>query len=464
MADTSTLAGIILAAGKGTRMKSELPKCLFSVCGLPMAEHIGRALKTLGVEKPILVVGWNGEMLQQSLDPESYLFAWQHEQLGTAHAAIMAIEHLRGMSGNVIVSPGDTPLLDAESLGELVKKHKDSKALATIATFELDDPTGYGRVVRNENKVVGIVEHKDATQVERAIREVNSAVYCFDIETLLRLLPQVTNDNAQQEYYLTDVIKMIADEGGVVETQVYPSADIFRGVNDRWQLAEASQVMRMAILKRHALQGVSIVDPQTTFIGADVEIQPETVIHPMTALEGRCRIGAACHIGPQSILVDCQIGDECTVLMSHVNRATMEDGSRCGPYAHLRPKSVVGKRSKIGNFVELKNAQLGEGVSVGHLTYLGDAAVGAGTNVGAGTITCNYDGVNKHPTIVGENVFIGSNSTLIAPVKLGTGSFIGAGSVVTHDVQDDALALGRAKQVEKEGWARQRRQKTEQVK
>jgi bifunctional UDP-N-acetylglucosamine pyrophosphorylase/glucosamine-1-phosphate N-acetyltransferase len=384
-------------------------------------------------------------MLQQSLDPDAYLFAWQHEQLGTAHAAIMAVEHLKGATGNVIVSPGDTPLLDAESLGALLKKHRDSGSKATIATFELDDPTGYGRIVRDGQKVVGIVEHKDATQVERAIREVNSAVYCFDIETLLRLLPTVTNDNAQQEYYLTDVIKMIATEGGTVETLVYPSADIFRGVNDRWQLAEASQVMRMSILKRHALNGVSIVDPQSTFIGADVEIEPETVIHPMTALEGRCKIGAACHIGPQSILVDCEIGDECTVLMSHVNRAVMEDGSRCGPYAHLRPK-------------------LGESVSVGHLTYLGDVAVGAGTNVGAGTITCNFDGVNKHRTEVGENVFIGSNSTLIAPVKLGTGSYVGAGSVVTHDVQDDALALGRAKQVEKEGWARQRRQKMGQVK
>lgn len=445
-------------------MKSELPKCLFSVCGLPMAEHIGRALRSLGVEKPILVVGWNGEMLQQSLDPDAYLFAWQHDQLGTAHAAIMAVEHLKGATGDVIVSPGDTPLLDAESLGALLKKHRDSGAKATIATFELDDPTGYGRIVRDGQKVVGIVEHKDATQVERAIREVNSAVYCVDIETLLRLLPTVTNDNAQQEYYLTDVIRMIATEGGTVETLVYPSADIFRGVNDRWQLAEASQVMRMSILKRHALNGVSIVDPQSTFIGADVEIEPETVIHPMTALEGSCKIGAACHIGPQSILVDCEIGDECTVLMSHVNRAVMKDGSRCGPYAHLRPKSVVGKRCKVGNFVELKNAQLGDNVSVGHLTYLGDVAVGAGTNVGAGTITCNFDGVNKHRTEVGENVFIGSNSTLIAPVKLGTGSYVGAGSVVTHDVQDDALALGRAKQVEKEGWARQRRQKMGQVK
>ncbi len=460
MAKSSKLAGLILAAGKGTRMKSDLPKCAHSVCGLPMAEHIGHAMREIGIAKPVVVVGFGAQTLSNALGADRYEYAEQADQLGTAHAAIMAAPLLKDHEGPIIVSPGDVPLLDAEALRQLVDRHSKSGADATIGTCMLADPSGYGRIVRDgEGKVTGIVEEKDASIAQRQVKEINSAVYCFDCQTLYKILPTLDNKNAQGEYYLTDVIARIAADGGKVETLVYDDFFVFQGVNDRWQLAEAATEMRKRILRRHALSGVTIVDPATTYISADATIGVDTVIHPMTTVEGRTRIGEGCHIGPLSVVVESTIGDECTVLMSHVNRAEMKDESRCGPYAHLRPRTTIGERSKVGNFVELKNASLERDVAVSHLTYLGDATVGAGTNIGAGTITCNYDGVNKSVTAIGSNVFVGSNSTLVAPLTLGSGSYVAAGSVVTHDVESDALAIGRARQVDKAGWAQERRSK-----
>lgn len=451
-------AGLILAAGKGTRMKSDLPKCLHAVCGLPMVEHVGRALRSIGVQKPILVVGHRADLLRDTLGEDNYDYAYQYEQLGTAHAVIMAREALANHSGPVLVTLGDVPLISGSALESMVDHHVLANAKVTIATVELDDPTGYGRIVRDaKGKAKKVVEQRDATAAEQTIHEINTGTYVFDCETLMRILPMLDNQNSQGEYYLTDVIERIDQEGGVVETIQFVDSSMFQGVNDRWQLAHVAHDMRMRILRAHCENGVTVVDPNTTYIGADVVIGEDTVIHPMTTVEGKTVIGEDCHIGPSSVVVESEIGSGCVVLMSHVNRASMKDGSRCGPYAHLRPRACLGERVKIGNFVEIKNAMLGESVAVGHLAYIGDATVGAGTNIGAGTITCNYDGLAKHQTTIGNSVFIGSNSTLVAPVTVGNDAYVAAGSTITDNVTEGSLGIGRARQVEKTGWASRRK-------
>jgi bifunctional UDP-N-acetylglucosamine pyrophosphorylase / glucosamine-1-phosphate N-acetyltransferase len=456
----SSLAGIILAAGKGTRMKSELPKGLFEVCGLPMVELIGRAMREAGVEKPTVVVGHQRELMQHKLG-DAYGYAVQDEQHGTGHAAQMAAPMLNGHHGGVLIVPGDTPLLSGEALRLLAEHHRNSGAACTIATVIMADPAGYGRIVRREDSGVGaIVEHKDAPEhVRENVKEINSGVYIFDAAALTRLLPQLSNQNAQGEYYLTDLIKAINDEGGRVEALPFDDPDMLMGVNDRWQLAQAAAALRQRILKKHALNGVSIIDPSTTYIGADVSIGQDTVIKPMTSISGLTNIGSGCDIGPSTDINDCEIGNNVTIVMSKLDHATMRDGSRCGPYAHLRLGATIGEGAKIGNYVEVKNAVLGKKAAAAHLTYLGDANIGAGTNVGAGTITCNYDGFGKHRTEIGENVFVGSNSTLVAPITIGEGALIAAGSVITQDVPADALGVGRGRQEVKEQWAARWRQK-----
>lgn len=446
------ITGIILAAGKGTRMKSELPKGLHRVCGIPMAALVGRAMMDAGLERPIVVVGHGGDLLIEALGP-AYDYAWQHEQHGTGHAAMMATDALRASGADlVVIAPGDTPLLSAAVFESLVGHHIDSGAQGTVATAILGDATGYGRIVRDDQGPTRIVEHKDASPAEREIKEVNAAIYVFDVATLLDILPELSNENEQKEYYLTDAIAAIRARGGKVEGLAFDDPDIMRGVNDRWQLAEAAKVLRQRVLKKHSLNGVTIVDPDTTYIEPDVVIGTDSTLEPGTILEGNTTIGCRCHIGPNTKILDSSIGEGCVVLMSHLNGATMLNSSRCGPYANLRPGAVIGEQSKIGNFVEVKNAKLGARVAVSHLSYLGDGEVGDDTNIGAGTIFCNYDGFLKHRTVVGEGVFVGSNSTLIAPINIGDGSMIAAGSVVTKDVPADALAMGRARQEVKDGW------------
>jgi bifunctional UDP-N-acetylglucosamine pyrophosphorylase / glucosamine-1-phosphate N-acetyltransferase len=458
----SPIAGIILAAGKGTRMKSENPKGLHAACGVPMAGLIGRALKEAGVERPIVVVGHRGDLLQEALG-ESFDFAWQHTQEGTGHAARMAAPLLKSCTGEVLITPGDTPLLQGSTLQALVEAHRASGASCTVATVVMHDATGYGRVIRGQDGAVEkIVEHKDASESERQVREINTGIFCFDVRLLLEVLPELSNKNKQSEYYLTDTVELINRKGGKVEAFVFSDPDEAMGVNDRWQLAEAEKALRRRILKRHALNGVSIIDPDTTYIGADVSIGIDTVIEPMTSLQGNTVVGAHCTIGPSSRVVNSTIGDSCTVLMSHLSGATMLEGSRCGPYANLRPGSVLGEKAKVGNFVEIKNASLGAGAAVSHLSYIGDGAVGERTNIGAGTIFCNYDGFGKHRTEIGDGVFVGSNSTLVAPVSIEDGAMIAAGSVVTSDVPENALAIGRGRQENKLEWAAQWRKKKQQ--
>lgn len=452
------LAGIILAAGKGTRMKSEVPKVLHLCAGLPMVELVARALRGAGVDRTVVVVGHGADLVKIALG-DSHTFALQEEQNGTGHATLMARDALTGFDGHVLVTAGDTPLLTAEALREVADQHLAANAVATVATFVTDNPYGYGRVVRGESGAPArIVEEKDASPEERQIREVNSGVYCFEAQALFELLPQLGAANAQGEIYLTDVVAKLASSGRRT-LAVELKEELFMGVNDRWQLAEASRLMNQTILRRHCLNGVTIVDPASTWIGADVTIGPDTVIEPMTTIGGNTKIGAKCHLGPQSKIDSSVIGDECRVLMSHLNAARMEAGSKCGPFAHLRPGAVLGEGARVGNFVEVKNATLGSGSAANHLTYIGDAKVGAKANIGAGTITCNYDGFRKHTTEIGEGAFVGSNSTLVAPVTIGDGAFVAAGSVITKDVSADALAFGRARQEEKEGWAQRWREK-----
>ncbi|HZH99148.1 MAG TPA: bifunctional UDP-N-acetylglucosamine diphosphorylase/glucosamine-1-phosphate N-acetyltransferase GlmU [Fimbriimonadaceae bacterium] len=455
----SPLAGVILAAGKGTRMKSENPKGLHAVCGVPMAGLIGRALKDAGVERPIVVVGHRGDLLVQALG-ESFDFAWQHEQLGTGHAARVASDLLAGKEGEVLITPGDTPLLQASTLAALVEAHRASGASCTVATVMMADATGYGRVIRDGSGAVSkIVEHKDATAEEREVREINTGIFCFGVRLLLDLLPKLGNQNAQGEYYLTDTVEAINAAGGKVAAFVFPDADEAMGVNDRWQLAEAEKALRRRLLRNHALNGVTILDPDSTFVGMDVEIGADTVIEPLTSITGATVIGSDCRIGPSTKIANSTIGDSCTVLMSHVSGATMLDGSRCGPFANLRPGSVLGEKVKIGNFVEIKNASLGAGSAVSHLSYIGDGVVGERTNIGAGTIFCNNDGFGKHKTEIGSGVFVGSNSTLVAPVTIEDGAMVAAGSVITSNVPENALAIGRGRQENKEEWAAQWRKK-----
>ncbi|MDR3689429.1 MAG: bifunctional UDP-N-acetylglucosamine diphosphorylase/glucosamine-1-phosphate N-acetyltransferase GlmU [Fimbriimonas sp.] len=454
---SSSLAGIILAAGKGTRMKSELPKGLHRVCGIPMVEHVARAMKAAGIERPIIVIGHGGELIQEALG-DGYDYAWQREQLGTGHAAKMASPLLEGHSGPVIVAAGDTPLLQAEHFSELIETHRESNALITLATSILDNPKGYGRIVRGPGgDPIRIVEDKDANPDQKLINEINVALYCFDCPTLLRILPTLTNSNSQGEYYLTDVIDSVQSEGGKLAAKVYDDPSVIVGVNDRWQMALAAKEMNRRILQRHAVSGVTLLEIDTISIGVDVEIGVDTVIESGTILSGRTSIGKGCLIGPYSKIQNSSIGDGSSVIASYLDRAEVGDEVWIGPYAHLRPHAHLEDGAKVGNFVEIKNATVGKGAKVNHLSYVGDASVGAGANLGAGTITCNYDGHKKSKTKIGEKTFIGSNSTLIAPVTIGDGAFVAAGSVITDDVPNDAGAFGRARQETKPEWAAKRR-------
>ncbi len=443
-------AAIVLAAGKGTRMKSDLPKVLHKVCGLPMVEHVVRALRGAGVERVVVVVGHGGEEVQKALG-DSVEYAWQREQLGTGHAVRCATEALQDHDGPVVVASGDTPLVDTATMAALLQAH--GKRALTVATAFLDEPHGYGRIVRDaDRKLTKIVEQKDATEEQARITEVNAGLYAFDGKTLFSLLPRLRNANAQGEYYLTDLVQMAAADGLAVGAHIAGAA-LLQGVNDRWQLAEAEAVLRRTILKRHAINGVTLKDPATTYIEADVQIEADATLEPGCHLRGRTTVGAGARIGPNTVLENAQIGAGAKVQMSVVDGSSVGDGAKVGPYAHLRGGSKVGSEARIGNFVELKNAELGERVAAAHLTYLGDASVGARTNVGAGTITCNYDGFAKHRTTIGAGVFVGSQSTLVAPLTLGDGAMIAAGSVITSDLGPGDAGFGRARQETKEGWA-----------
>ncbi|HLV79782.1 MAG TPA: bifunctional UDP-N-acetylglucosamine diphosphorylase/glucosamine-1-phosphate N-acetyltransferase GlmU [Chthonomonadaceae bacterium] len=451
------VAAIILAAGKSTRMRSKRPKPLHPLCGLPMTAHVLRACRAAGVERIVVVIGHEAETVRAGLG-EDVEYALQAQQRGTGDAARAAQPLLADWPGTILILAGDVPLLPATTLQRLIAHHHRTGAAATLLTAFLEDPTGYGRVIRDASGgVARIVEERDASAEERAIKEWFPSLYAFESPALWFALAGVRAENAQGEYYLTDTVGLLVGQGARVEAiPAEETADVL-GVNTRVELAAAAAILRQRLLTRLMLSGVTITDPATAYVEVDVEVGQDTVIEPNTFLLNGTRIGEDCVIGPFARIEKSTLGNGVRVLASQVVESVLEDGVKVGPFANLRPGTHLGRNVKIGDFVELKNARLGEGAQASHLAYIGDAEVGEKTNIGAGTITCNYDGYAKHKTVIGKNAFIGSHSTLIAPVSIGDGAFVAAASPIAADVPPDALAIARERPTIKEGWAARRR-------
>lgn len=444
---------IILAAGQGTRMKSKLYKVLHPILGRPMIQHVIGNLQPLQLDKQITIVGFGANKVMEEVGNKSE-FVVQEEQLGTAHAVQQAEELLKDKTGTTIVVCGDTPLITTETFEKLFAYHETSQAKATILTTEVSDPTGYGRMIRNEsNEVERIVEHKDANERERLVKEINTGTYCFDNQALFSALNKVSNDNAQGEYYLPDVIEILQKEQAKIEAFLTMDADETMGINDRVALARAESSMKQRINHMHMTNGVTIIDPSNTYIGPDVMIEPDVIIYPGSLINGQTVIKADTVIGPQTEITDCSIGSSTVVKQSVVKNSDIGDRVNIGPFAHIRPESLIGNDVKIGNFVEVKKSTFGNESKASHLSYIGDATVGKNVNIGCGTITVNYDGKNKHLTTIEDDAFIGCNSNLVAPVTIEKGSYVAAGSTITMDVPENTLAIARERQTNKEGYA-----------
>ena len=466
---SSAVAAVVLAAGRSTRMKSKTPKALHPVCGRPLLAHILDALAEAGVARRVVVVGHEAEAVRGAVDTlfgaNAIEYATQSEQHGTGHAALMAGPVLSGHTGPVLIVPGDTPLLTAAILQELIESHRTTGAAATLLTTVLPGDAGaYGRVLRDaEGGVTGVVEARDASPQERAVREINTSVYAFDAPALFATLRDLRPNNAQGELYLTDVIGLLRAAGERVAAVISPDPDIVLGVNTRLELADVSTRMRHRILRDLMLNGVTVEDPATTFVEAGVQIVPDTTLRPFTTLSGDTVIGEDCVIGPQAHISHSHLGNDVIARACFIDQAEVGDACRIGPFANLRPGTRLGRGVRIGDFVETKAATLHDGVSASHLSYLGDAEVGARTNIGAGTITCNYDGLRKQRTVIGADAFVGSNTILVAPVAVDEGAVTAAGSVITENVPAQALAVARERQINKEGWAARRRAQREKA-
>jgi bifunctional UDP-N-acetylglucosamine pyrophosphorylase/glucosamine-1-phosphate N-acetyltransferase len=423
MNSVNNLVVVILAAGEGTRMKSKLPKVLHPLGGTPMIRYVLDTALGLNSPRVMVVVGHQADEVQQEIKDYPVEFVLQPEQLGTGDAVKRVKQQLGDFEGNVLILNGDTPLLSQETLASLVHQH--GRCPVTMLTTTLDDPTGYGRIIRDAyGDVRGIVEEKDASPAQKMVKEICSGIYCFESKVLFETLEEITPDNAQAEYYLTDVIGICRKKGIPIHTHSATDPVEVLGINDRIQLAQASRLIRERILTEWMLKGVTIVDPQSTYIDRRVTIGRDTTIYPHTIIEGECSIGEGCHIGP---------------------------------FARIRPESVIEAGARIGNFVEIKKSIIGRGSKINHLSYIGDATVGAGVNIGAGTITCNYDGQKKHQTVIEDGVFVGSGSQLVAPVRVGKHSYVGAGSTITQDVPPYSLALTRARETQKPNWVKRRK-------
>ena len=454
-------SAVVLAAGEGTRMKSSVPKVLHPLCGRPMLLHVIGALEQLDVDRIVVVVGHGAERVIKTLHGGTDIpleFVEQRVQRGTGDAVSVGLTVFDDSDGedDIIVVPGDTPLLRAETVAALARRHDEEGAAATVLTARLPDPTGYGRIVRNKDgRVESIVDHWDATPEERAIDEVNTSIYCFRRGLLAPALRRLSPENTQGEYYLTDAIAVLRQAGHKVIAMTAPEAAEAMGVNDRLQLAEAEAALRERINRRWMYEGVTMADPSRTYVDAGVVLGPEVQLLPGVVLEGRTSVGAGATIGPDTRLVDTVVGAGATVTYTVAREAEIGDGVTVGPFTHLRPGTRLAQGAKAGSFVEIKASDIAEGAKVPHLAYVGDADVGAGANIGAGTITANYDGRNKHHTTVGAGAHIGSNTVLVAPVEVGEGAYTAAGAVVTHDVPPGALAKGVPARVE-EGWVKAR--------
>lgn len=444
------LAVAVLAAGRGTRMKSNLPKVLHQLGGRSLVERVLGSLSVVQPSRNLVIVGYRGELVKESLQPIAGIeFVEQVQQLGTGHAVQQLLPHLQDFQGSLLVLNGDVPLLRPETIDRLLKTHQQNGNAATLLTAHLPNPKGYGRVFCNgDNILKEIVEDRDCTPAQKQNRRINAGVYCFDWVKLAQVLPKLSSNNDQQEYYLTDAVNYL-DPVMVVDVDDYEE---ILGINDRKQLAAAYDILQNRIKDDWMAAGVTLIDPNSITIDDTVELQPDVVIEPQTHLRGKTTIGAGSRIGPGSLIENSQIGEKVTVLYSVVSNSVVQSNSQIGPYTHLRGHAQVGAGCRIGNFVEIKNSTLGDRTNAAHLSYLGDATLGEKVNIGAGTITANYDGYKKYPTQIGDRTKTGANTVFVAPVSVGTDVTIGAGSVITKDVPDDCLALSRAKQTIFPGW------------
>lgn len=453
---------IVLAAGEGTRMKSTTPKVLHAIAGQSLLGHVLTAVEALAPAEIRVVVGAGREKVQEHVEkisPQSLAIVQEHRG-GTGHAVQIALASAEP-KGTVLIVAGDTPLLSSETLRQLVAAHNEGRYAATVLTAELPDPTGYGRIIRAENgDLIRIVEERDASEVEKEIDEINSGVYVFDLAKLHRAIAKLTDDNAQGELYLTQVIEILRADNDRVVPILTPDYIEILGINDRVQMAECAAIMRDQINDAFMRAGVSMIDPTTTWIDTSVKIAADAVIYPGTAISGNSVIAEGAIIGPRTTLIDCKVAARATVIESFCNGATIGVEASVGPFTYLRPGSVLGRKSRTGAYVEMKNATLGEGSKVPHLSYVGDATIGEGTNIGATTVFVNYDGVEKHHTTVGDHVRIGSDTMLVAPISIGDGAYTAAGSVITEDVPPGAIGVGRAKQRNVLGWVLRKRSGT----
>lgn len=457
------VAVAIMAAGKGTRLKSQLPKVLHEVGGKPLLEHVIRAAARIVPAKDVYaIIGHEADRVRAAMGHTGVNYVLQAEQRGTGHALMVAREALTGYD-HVIVLSGDAPMITPETIGRLRNFHLEEEAAMTLLSADLENPTGYGRVLRKgprSAEVKAVVEEKAASPTQKKIREINSGFYVFSVKELYENIGELSTANAHHEYYLTDMAEVLRKARGRVVGWKTAEASEVLGGNTRAELADIDEKMRLAKCRQLMAEGVTVFYPATCVIDADVEIAADTVIEPYVQLLGKTRIGTASRIRSYCVIRDCEIGDGVMVRTGCVmEQARIAQGAVVGPYSHLRPGSEIGEGAHVGNFVETKKIKLGKGSKANHLTYLGDAEIGEGVNIGAGTITCNYDGVGKYKTVIEDGAFIGSDTTLVAPVRLGKGSYVGAASCITEDVPEDALAVGRARQVVKEGWARQKRAK-----
>ena len=448
---------VILAAGMGTRMKSKMPKVLHTVCGKPLSKWVIDASKAAGADKVCAVVGHKAETVKEVLG-DVCEFALQAEQKGTGHAVMQAIDVIKNSKGEVVILNGDTPLITAETINKAIEYHKNNDNQATVITAILDDATGYGRIVRdNDGSVLKIVEQKDASEEEKKINEVNSGMYVFDAQSLVYALDKITPNNAQGEYYLTDTLEILLSAGKKIGGYAISDNDEIRGINDRVQLNEAEKIMQKRINEYHMRNGVTMRNPESVYIEDGVEIGNDTEICQNVTIKSGTKIGSDCVIGSGSMLDRAVIHDGVDVLSSVILESEVDEGTHVGPFAYIRPNCHVGKEVKVGDFVELKNSHIDDGTMISHLTYLGDSVVGKRVNFGCGTVTCNYDGKKKYRTTIGDDCFVGCNTNFVSPINVGDGVYIAAGSTITEDIPENSLSIARARQVNKEGWKDKRK-------
>jgi len=455
------ITSIILAAGQGTRMKSTLPKALHPVAGRPMLSYMLELVDSLGIKKKIVVIGQQADRVKKvfNSNDNELIFAHQEKQLGTAHAVQQAEKHLLDFTGIVLVLYTDVPLLRASTIQGLIDCHKKYKASCTLLTANLENPRGYGRIIRDtDGNISKIIEQRDLTEAQEKIKEINGGIYCFNSRELFKALKIIDKDNNQGEYYLTDTVRILLDKGCTVKTVNVQDENEIIGINTRMDLSRVSNLLYQRNAEEHMKKGVTIIDSKNTYIDSHVKIGQDTVIFPFTFITSNSEVGKFCNIGPYSQIINSSIGKGTRIYSSIVEKSKIGNYVHIGPYSHLRPNSVIGNEVRIGNYVEVKKTFIDKGSKVGHLAYLGDTKLGKNVNIGAGTITCNYDGKNKNQTIIKDGAFIGSNNSLVAPVTVGKNSYTAAGSTITHNIPDASLGIARARQKNIENWAKKKKE------